>query len=382
MGFRKSLVLMAITATVATAFPATAAAAPPAPTNVRAFSITGTSATLEWNTSSGASEYEVRWTGSSKVVGATIPNAVISGLSPSTSYTFRVRAKGSSGTSPDSAPFTLTTKSDPGGGNGPVHWGGARSSSYGISPFPSACGWEKATKQMSGYFPGSTPANVWIVGNISNNGVALQFPHPGDGRNYGSRIKFASSDKHEPFLDYFDTHGIKVWLQVESGFADMPTLIDLVLKRYKHHPSVLGFGVDVEWFNPRGADLNDPVTDSLAQQWESRVKSHKSSYTLFLKHFSPASLPKTYRGQIVFVDDTQYFTNVTDYVAEMKGWADLYYPNPVLYQIGYASDRGWWSKEAKPIPQTLSRKLSGVTRQAHGFAWVDFTLRDVLSTSC
>lgn len=107
------------------------------------------------------------------------------------------------------------------------------------------------------------------------------------------RIKFSSSDKHEPFLDYFDTHGIKAWLQVESGFADMPTLIDLVMKRYKHHPSVLGFGVDVEWFNPPGPDLNDPVTDSLGRQWESRVKSHNPVYTLFLKHFSPASLPQT-----------------------------------------------------------------------------------------
>jgi hypothetical protein len=367
---------------LAAMIPTPAAAAPAPPTGVRAFSVTGTSVTLVWNASSGADSYEVRRTGSTKVIPADIPNAVIAGLAPSTSYTFRVRAKDSSGSSADSAPFTVQTTSDPGGGGGPVQWAGARSSSYGISPFPNSCGWEKATKQMTGYFPGSTPANVWIVGNISNNGIQLQFPHPGDGRNYGSRIRFSGSDKHEPFLDYFDSHGIKVWLQVESGFADMPTLVDLVLKRYKHHPSVLGFGVDVEWFNPRGADLNDPVTDTLARQWEAKVKSHNPQYTLFLKHFSPASLPQTYRGQIVFVDDTQFFTTMTDYVAEMKAWADLYHPNPVLYQIGYASDRGWWSKEAKPIPQTMGRKLAAVTRQASGMIWVDFTLREVVSTTC
>jgi hypothetical protein len=375
-------VLLAAVAVAAIVFPASAVAAPAPPTGVRAFSVTGTSVTLQWNASSGANSYEVRRTGSSAVVPADIPNAVISGLTTSTAYTFRVRAKNSSGSSADSTPFTVTTKSDPGGGGGLVTWAGARSSSYGISPFPNSCGWEKASKQMGGYFPGSTPANVWIVGNISGSGIQLQFPHPGDGRNYGSRIKFSGNDKHEPFLDYFDTHGIKVWLQVESGFADMPTLIDLVLKRYKHHPSVLGFGVDVEWFNPPGPDLNDPVTDTLGRQWEARVKSHNPAYTLFLKHFSPASLPPAYRGEIVFVDDTQYFTNITDYVAEMKAWADWYYPNPVLYQIGYASDKGWWNKEAKPIPQTMGRKLSAVTRQPHGIAWVDFTLRDVVSTSC
>ncbi len=223
---------------------------------------------------------------------------------------------------------------------------------------------------------------MWIVGNLSGSGVGLQFPHPGDGRNYGSRIKFAGSDKHERFLDYFDDHGIKVWLQVESGFADMPTLVDLVLKRYKHHPSVLGFGVDVEWFNPRGPDLNDPVTDALAAAWENRVKSHGANYTLFLKHFDQSSMPPNYRGQIVFVDDSQYFDTTEGFLAEMKAWADRYYPNTVLYQIGYEPDKKWWSKEAKPIPKTMGTKLASVTRQDFGVAWVDFTLKDVLPTTC
>jgi hypothetical protein len=234
----------------------------------------------------------------------------------------------------------------------------------------------------AGYHPGSTPAGVWIVGNLSGSGVSLQFPHPGDGRNYGSRIKFAGSDKHERFLDYFDEQGIKVWLQVEPGFADMPTLIDLVINRYKHHPSVLGFGVDVEWFNPRGADLNDPVTDALAQRWETRLKTHGTKYTLFLKHFDQSSMPPTYRGEIVFVDDSQYFDTTEGFLAEMKAWADRYYPNTVLYQIGYAPDKKWWNKEAKPIPKTMATKLATVTRQDFGVAWVDFTLRDVLPTSC
>ena len=173
-----------------------------------------------------------------------------------------------------------------------------------------------------------------------------------------------------------------MWLQVESGFADMPTVIDLVLRRYGHHPSVIGFGVDVEWFNPRGADLNDPVTDGLARAWETRVKSHDPAYTLFLKHFDQSSMPPTYRGQIVFVDDSQQFTAAEPFIAEMKAWADRYHPNPVLYQIGYASDRPWWSREPAPAPVSLANRLRAVTRQPFGIAWVDFTLREVAPTTC
>jgi len=376
-----TVVLLPALAAVTPASAEPTAFAPPAPTGLRATGTTGTSVALVWNAVSGADLYEIKRDG--VVTGtAEIPSTMQVGLTPSTTYKFRVRAKDGGSTSPDSAEITVTTGSDPGGSGGKVVWAGARSSSYGISPFPNPCGWTKAMTTHAGYFPGSTGAGVWIVGNLSGNGVGLQFPHPGDGRNYGSRIKFSGSDKHERFLDYFDDHGIKVWLQVESGFADMPTLVDLVLKRYKHHPSVLGFGVDVEWFNPRGPDLNDPVTDSLAQTWENRVKSHGANYTLFLKHFDQSSMPPNYRGQIVFVDDSQYFDTTEGFLAEMKAWADRYYPNTVLYQIGYAPDKKWWSKEAKPIPKTMGTKLASVTRQDFGVAWVDFTLKDVLPTTC
>jgi hypothetical protein len=357
------------------------ALAPPAPTGLKSTGTTGTSVALVWNAVSGAKIYEILRDGVMTGT-AEIPSTMQVGLTPSTTYKFRVRAKDSGGgTSPPSAEISVTTGSDPGGGGGKVAWAGARSSSYGISPFPDPCGWGKALKNLSGQFPGSTPAGVWIVGNISGRGVGLQFPRPAGGGNYPN-ISFAGSDKHEKYLDYFDAQGIKVWLQVEPAFANMHTVIDLVMNRYKHHPSVVGFGVDVEWYNPRGPDLNDPVTDALAQSWETRVKSHGANYTLFLKHFDQSSMPPTYRGQIVFVDDSQYFDNITGFIAEMKAWADRYYPNTVLYQIGYASDKHWWDKEAKPIPKTMGTKLASVTRQDFGVAWVDFTLRSVTPTTC
>src|SRR5689334_12408728 len=78
----------------------------------------------------------------------------------------------------------LATKSDPGGGGGKTVWAGARSSSYGISPFPDACGFGKAISSLGAQFPGSAPTSIWIVGNLSSNGVALQFPKPAGGGSY------------------------------------------------------------------------------------------------------------------------------------------------------------------------------------------------------
>ena len=43
------------------------------------------------------------------------------------------------------------------------------------------------------------------------------------------------------YLNDFDNRGVKVWLQVEPGLADIETLIDLVLTQYGHHSSIVGF---------------------------------------------------------------------------------------------------------------------------------------------
>ena len=44
-------------------------------------------------------------------------------------------------------------------------------------------------------------------------------------------------------------------------------LIDLLYQQYGHHPSVIGFGVDVEWYRKDLAKFGKPVTDAEAQAW-------------------------------------------------------------------------------------------------------------------
>ena len=259
---------------------------------------------------------------------------------------------------------------------------GCRSSSYGIDPFPSEEEWENDMKAMASYWPGSQPAGIWIVGTLQAGGTDCYLEFPSDGGNY-DYIVFDSTDRHESYLDYFDTHGIDVWLQVEPGFADMNTLIDLVLNRYGHHSCVKGFGVDVEWYRYTAQDdWGVPVTDAEAQNWESGVKSHNANYTLFLKHFNYNWLPMNYRGDIIFVDDSQGFI-LEDYyglpamVSEFTvHWAPWFYPNPVWFQVGYPDDQVWWDDLANP-PKDIGDAIDAETTQETGIFWVDFTLRDV-----
>lgn len=262
---------------------------------------------------------------------------------------------------------------------GQVVFAGVRSSNYGIKPFPAPPGWETAIKTMAGYFEGSTPCAVWIVGELSRPRDCHLF-FPGDGKQY-THIQFDPVDKHETYLSAFDKAGIKVFLQVEPANADMNTLIDLVLGRYKHHPCVVGFGVDVEWH--READNPSwgvKVDDAMAQQWEVRIKSHNPKYRMFLKHWDNRWMPPKYRGDIVFVDDSQELKDLNAMVTEfVNDWANVFYPNTVLFQIGYRSDRPWWSKLENP-PKTIGNALRTRIKQDLGIIWVDFTLRETLPT--
>ena len=257
-----------------------------------------------------------------------------------------------------------------------VVFAGVRSSNYGIKPFPEPAGWQSAIAAMSGYFPGATPGAIWIVGEFKRPKTCRLF-FPSDDSAHDS-IEFSDTDKHERFLSHFDRAGIRVYLQVEPAHADVPTLIDLVLGRYKHHPCIVGFGVDVEWY--READRPEwgiPVDDETARRWEARVQAHNPAYRLFLKHWDLNWMPPTYRGDIVFIDDGQDVEGLEDLLDAFQiRWADHFHPSPVFFQIGYNSDRPWWQKLGNP-PQMIGWAVARRVKQECGIIWVDFSLRDV-----
>jgi hypothetical protein len=275
---------------------------------------------------------------------------------------------------------------------GKCKWAGVRASTYGIDnfypeldpPFPSPQVWAIAINHMASHWAGSTRMAIWLVGEVdfSTTGTTLQFKAP-KGVTYDPLIEFDPSvADHESCLSFFDIYGIKVFLQLEPGFASVTDQIDAVLRTFAHHPCVAGLAIDVEWYKcaSSGETLayldndNDVTGTSIAAKWEKQVQSYNSNYRLLLKHYKSKCLPQTYRGQIIFCCDDERNGTEKVFLAEHRQMAEFCYPNPIIYQIGYPSDQAWWSKYSD-APKALGDALISQTPndQACGVLWVDFS---------
>jgi len=257
-------------------------------------------------------------------------------------------------------------------------WAGCRASNYGIVPYPTPEGWVSAITHMASHWPGSIPSSVWLVGEIMYQGghknCALHFPNPTPGQSYPNIIFDDVGINHEAYFTYFDTHGVYIFLSCEPAAADCLTLIDLCMAAFKQHPCIIGWGIDVEWLK----DADGKVSDAEAQAMETRLKSYKSTYTLWLKHWDWSYLPPTYRGSIIFNDDSQSLGSLNNMVTEFSAWANHFYPNPVHFQVGYKADKKWWSKYTDPMKTIGDALIAALPAgQQCGVFWVDFTLRTI-----
>lgn len=260
-----------------------------------------------------------------------------------------------------------------------VIYTGTRSSVYGLGDqwlLPEE--WKSVTDQMQEWYPSAQPTMVWIVGNLSGMGCNLEFLPADDVDTaalaeqyiYFSEPTRVNHLSHEEYFNYFDENGIQVYLQVEPGFADVDTLIDLVLAQYGDHPCVVGVGVDVEWYHGVTEDAGLPISDALAEQWDRHIKDINPEYRLFLKHYNIRYLPPSYRSDILFVNDSQGFgsaigdvlglydedlDDVLGFMPEFKRFADAFPDNDVLYQIGYAADETWFYTMEDPVVLSLGR---------------------------
>ena len=257
---------------------------------------------------------------------------------------------------------------------------GLRSSSYGPQePFPDSVYWVNTSKTMAHLFPPSAPTVVWIVGEIQFEGTSgiagLNFPAPNGQAGAYPDIVFSEEDKNEAYLTQFDQKGVKVWLQVEPGDTDVLTQIDLILGRYHSHPSVVGFGVDVEWYkwDENSSNEGTAVTDAEAQAWSERVRSYNPDYQLFLKHWLVEKMPPTYRTGMMFLDDSQEFSDLTSMVDDFKIWGEAFTPSPVGFQFGYEADQPWWSALSNP-PLEIGQEILKNVPNTTDLYWVDFTM--------
>jgi hypothetical protein len=263
---------------------------------------------------------------------------------------------------------------------GKCKWAGVRASTYGIdayfSSFPNPPVWADAMYKTASRWSGSTPTAIWLVGVVSSEttGTILQFAAP-EG-TYDSKIQFnPDAANHESSLTYFDSHGIKVFLQLEPGFASVTDQIAAVLKKFAHHRCLAGLAIDIEWYqNAASGGTSASVTDTLAQEWEKLVQSYNQNFRLLLKHWDSQYFPPNYKGRLIFCCDSQNHNSETHFLQKHQQMAASVYPNPIVYQIGYPSDQAWWGGYPDAL-KTLGDALINQTPddQDCGVIWVDFS---------
>lgn len=260
----------------------------------------------------------------------------------------------------------------------PLHAGIRVSRGKHFDPFPGTAYFDSVGRWMAGKLPRSRPALIWIVGLYwGDDDTGLSFPKPTGTRPTDfPNVHFAARDLNEAYLLEFDRRGIDVWLQVEPGDADVERLIDLTLSRYRHHPCVVGFGVDIEWFRKTEAWDGRAVTDAEVRAWDRRVKSHNPSYRIFLKHYMSSKMPPTVRGDVLFINDSQGFRSLRAMVHEFRGWGRRFSPAEVGFQFGYPLDRKWWNRTDDPAGEIVAQ-LNRYVPNARWFFWVDFTALEV-----
>jgi hypothetical protein len=249
---------------------------------------------------------------------------------------------------------------------------GFRYSSYGPSYNPGVEYWPYAGEQMAAKFTDATPSALWIVGILDGEGTYLNF----NCETEDSNIRCGYADMNDAVLDLFDQKGFEVWLQVEPGNASMDELIDIVLNHYKDHPSVVGFGLDVEWYKSTNGPEGQPITDEEAKRWVESIRKINPNYQLFLKHWDGEWMPPTYRDGIVFINDSQQFESFDQLMDDFTAWGKKFAPSPVGYQYGYPADKKWWQELQDP-PGEIGRAILKDIPNTTGLFWVDFTLLDM-----
>jgi hypothetical protein len=225
--------------------------------------------------------------------------------------------------------------------------------------------WAQVIYNVAGKYPNAKPWITWGVGTWPEHDTPL------------------TDDKHEEYLTYLDGLGVDVFLEVRPGNASVTGLIDTYMKKFSKHPSVKGFGVDLEFYQWKGNKDDD------AKAMDDKLKSYNPAYRLFFKHWETSNMPK-YRGK----NDMIFFSTSSESAPStlIQGHASFCNTftatgTPTVacgFQIGYPADEplgndhvhnppyDGWSKFPDPIKDWGDALLKAITNDKAelGFVWV------------
>ena len=222
--------------------------------------------------------------------------------------------------------------------------------------------WISVANRYAALIPESSPGGIWIIASSK----VLSFD--------------AATDAA---LTALDNSGVKVYLQpgeeVPGVWNQYPApcdqLIQATLDNYGRHSCVIGIGLDVEL---RGVapDAHVPVTDAEATSWLNQIKAYNPNFKLFLKHWLTWVMPPTVRNDIIFINMAQQLSGFDELKSVFQSWGNHFSSAKVAFQVGYESDRWWWSQLANP-PRDIAQALFQNIPNAQGVYWVNFSVHDV-----
>jgi len=263
---------------------------------------------------------------------------------------------------------------------------GWRSSEYSHQTDLTKAYWINTANAISAKLDASS-SGVYVIGEIDfigeNPGPVcyLSFPKPVGTYN---NVRFESEDVNEDYLTAFDAAGLKIWLAVEPGDADVSRLMDLVMNQYRHHSCVIGFGIDAEWYQAQSHTEGKPMTATEIQTWLTHLRTiinphtNKADYLLFVKHFSESHIQNTFQADgLVFIDDSLGHSSYGAMLTEFKSWATYFSKSKVAFQIGYEEDKEpVWAGMQDPV-KTIGQALISQNSNCIGIYWVDFSILDI-----
>jgi len=267
---------------------------------------------------------------------------------------------------------------------------GLRRSSYGLSKRNSTdTWWAVRAKEFAasiqekvkgdGYVQ---PAIIQIVtGYSGDGGTVIEFEKPKEfkGSTRGMTFVLDRGINHEKALSTYDEHGVSAIIQFESGNSDVLANLDAAHKAFGHHPCIIGYGIDAEWYYTKESKdkTGTPIEDEEAEKWMKKVLEFNPKYTLFLKHWDPRHMPLEYRHpNLWYLSDSQIFPDLDSCMDDFSYWADCMKEQVVGYQYGYPKDRIWWKDMEKPTVEIGLRILQDIALTRFLF-WVDFTADEV-----
>jgi len=263
-----------------------------------------------------------------------------------------------------------------------VLYAGLRRSSYGLKQKNSDdTWWTGKARDFAAAVSRTKPARpviIEIVAHYMDDGTCrMEFEKPKGYKDKTPGLTFDADDSinHERALTAYDRDGVSAIIQFEPGNADVMQCLDIANRKFGHHPCVIGYGVDAEWFlTKESADKKGvPLKDADARKWVAKVVSFNPGYILFLKHWSSKHMPPEFRhSNLWFLSDSQGFENQGGMMKDFGNWGEKYTGHVVGFQFGYKADSRWWEKMDQPAFEISASILKAIPNTRF-LIWADFT---------